>query len=441
MSLTKTFTNITKGGTSALSGMANYVENKIDKKRNEEFQDKLSAKPRKEFGGKVMTDKEVEKFNEEIQKYVEIAEQAKKFEEENTKKHKRKNKMNEKRNLQSTEEEKSKHEPTFLDKIKYTWNHYYASKHKDTALMHFGHNGGAEHDKFKMCKSKFEREYDKRYGSFFCIDNDNAKDIDMYYRMFDSMQDAINKNLPYYKFYIGVHGDEDDYLHIVYSMDNLKKLLGVFSGEFDGKTVIFVKSACFDGDENSKYNFDFEETIKIFSEMCPKTKIVIEDHIDKNTYHWTHERKYATNHFKFKYRIMENGVEREATKKEKNEYIGGSFADKKSYKPKKDIPYKFAISLLPTSILAFVSIIGVAVGKHLRQHCIQKRLQQQRQHSAQHNNIVINDNGNSETLRINTRRGTKKRPNSAQVNNNIRRVNNNEVQSVNIFNRNNINRI
>ena len=76
MSLSKIFSNIVKNGTNALNATASYVEGQIDKKRNEEFQDNLSAKRREEFGGKMMTDNEYDRQKKELEKWKKIADEV-----------------------------------------------------------------------------------------------------------------------------------------------------------------------------------------------------------------------------------------------------------------------------------------------------------------------------------------------------------------------------
>ena len=470
MSITKAFTNLAKSSGSALTHAATYVENKIDEKRKREFQNKLSAKRREDFGA-IMTDDEYEQQLNNIEQWKKIAAQSNSniedIDNKNAKsksketKDKQTNKINNqnknKRNLESTDIEK--YRPSFWEELAVgVWRRYEASKRDDTALINFSHHIESKGGNVlaELCKKKIKKEYDKRYGEFFCIDNYNAKDPDIYDKMIDSMEKAIEKNLKYFKLYIGSDGGKDDYISLQYSMDDLKKLLALFSGEFDGKTVIFVKTACYDGDKNDDYNFDFEEVVKTFSQMNPKTTVVMAEHVDKETYHYELNRRYSKSHFDFAYRIMINGTAKSVTKDEKNNYIGGSFKKKPPYSPLEDYPWKTFCCFVPTVILLCLSYFGKEGIEACCKKCKERRRKRQlaakaqRRRSASTNiqsnsRNTNNNNNNANILNINTNINTEIRrlnkPNRIRIRSAGQRgarkkdVNNRETNSVVVYNR------
>ena len=280
--------------------------------------------------------------------------------------------------------------------------------------------------------------------------------------MIESMERAIEKKLPYFKLYLHAHGYyEDDYVALKFSMKTLSKLVALFSGELDGKTIIFVKTACYDGDDNRQYNFNYEKVGQLFSIMCPHSKIVMEDHIDKTSSHYELERKYATSHYKFKYRIIQNETEKVVTKKQKNQEIGGSYSNKKSYSPAEDILWKGFCVFIPTVVAVLCSYLGVKGVQACCKACRKRQNTHPSSANQTHNHPRINHNNienvqnninvhNVQQSENNIRQSERtnilrlrKNSNANNINLNVengncraRNINNNVIQEVNIHTNN-----
>lgn len=303
------------------------------------------------------------------------------------KEHERKSKkLANKRQLNENNE--NKYKPNFLDSIKTTWNEYSAKKRGDTLLIHFGHKPKEGEDKaIQTCKDLKKKQYDKRYGDVYCIDTEThaKKDpAEILEDLKNIYEKAKKDGIKTIKFYLDGHGSICDFFSLEFSMEEFIQSLDFFDKGYDDMNFLFVKTPCFDGDNNDFYKFYWEEIMRDFSLKHPKTKIIAQEHADKDSSHWTVTRAYSRNQYDFKYSQWCNGTKTEIDKDDKKMF-GGTYEKSEEYNDAAANGWSCMLCLL-ASICAGAAIGGPAWGI---KKCVEK-CGKEENNMENHNNSEVN---------------------------------------------------
>ncbi len=278
------------------------------------------------------------------------------------KEHERKSKkLANKRQL--NENNKNKYKPNFLDSIKTTWNEYSAKKRGDTLLIHFGHKPKEGDKAIQTCDELKKKKYDKRYGKFYCVDTETHEQKDPFEILEDLKniyEEAKKDGIKTIKFYLDGHGSIDDFFSLEFSMEEFLQSLEYLDEKYNDMNFLFVKTPCFDGDNNDFYKFYWEEIIRDFSLKHPKTKIIAQEHADKDSSHWIMERAYSRDQFGFKYYQWCNGTKTEIDKDDKK-IFGGTYEKSEEFNDLKANAWSLMFALL-SSLVAGAALGGTTYG-------------------------------------------------------------------------------
>ena len=346
--------NITKFLSNATSAGATYVDNMIEQKRQADFNDKMSAKPRKDFNNQIMTDNEYEKAVCELDNMYDKYGINKQDEEsiknkeilikeffipnlkEETKEHQKNNVLDKKdvynnlKPISVKQQQVDKNSPTYEEDKKNFQSlskFYSATKRGDTLLVML--NTLTDDESRLNCTELRKRELDKRYGMFYCHENSRipTKPGAILSELTKLYNDAVRAGIKTIKFYLNGHGTEKGKWVIGFPLDEFKRSLQFFDGRYDNMNVVFIKDACYDGGKTL-----FEDIVKYFSIKNPNIIVISQSHNSNKTVHDKTMRCCSFSHKTFNYYLWKNGVKRRISKDEKNQILGGSYILNEKYK-------------------------------------------------------------------------------------------------------------
>ena len=264
---------------------------------------------------------------------------------------------------------------------------YDAKKRGDTLLIHFGHKPKEGDKAIQTCDDLKKKEYDKRYGKFYCIDtetHEQKEPEEMLEDLKNIYAEAKKAGIKTIKFYLDGHGSIDDFLSLEFSMEEFLQSLDFLDKNYDDMNFLFVKTPCFDGDNNDFYKFYWEEAMRDFSLKHPNSKIIVQEHADKTSTHWTTERAYSRDQFCFKYYQWCNGTKTEIDKEDKKMF-GGTYEKSEPYNDLKANAWSMMFAFLASAGTG-LALGGTTLG--IRK-CV-KKCEKKENNIENHNNSEVN---------------------------------------------------